>query len=107
MLTIIAIVLAVLVVPSPWGLLLVVGAAVADVLETVLCWSWSQRRRAVVGIETMVGRTAVAVTALAPGGQVRVDGERWAARSQAGTLAPGEAALVVAVDGLTLVVERL
>ncbi len=107
MLTIVAIVLAVLVVPSPWGWVLVVGAAAVDVLETAVLWSWSKRRRAVVGVEAIVGRAAIVVTALAPAGQVRVDGELWSARSETGTLAPGETAVVARVEGLTLVVERL
>ena len=104
MLTIVAVVLALTVLPSPWGLVAVVGAALIDVGETWFFVRWSKRRRATVGIETLVGRTAVVVRALTPRGQVKVDGEVWEARSEY-HLAPGEEVVVTHVDGLVLDVE--
>ena len=104
MLTIVAVVLALTVLPSPWGLVAVVGAALIDVGETWFFVRWSKRRRATVGIETLVGRTAVVVRALTPHGQVKVDGEVWEARSEH-HLAPGEEVVVTRVDGLVLDVE--
>jgi membrane-bound serine protease (ClpP class) len=103
-LTIVAVVLALTVLPSPWGLVAVVGAALIDVGETWFFVRWSKRRRAAVGVETLVGRTAVVVRALTPRGQVKVDGEVWEARSQY-DFAPGEEVVVTAVDGLVLEVE--
>jgi membrane protein implicated in regulation of membrane protease activity len=100
-LTLIAIALAVLVVPSPWGLVLVVAAAVVDVLETVVLTRWSRRRRSPVGLESLVGRRAVAVGRVAPTGQVRLDGEVWDAVSDA-PLERGDDAVVVSVDRLTV-----
>ena len=61
MLTIAAIVLALTVLPSPWGALAVGLAAAVDVGETAVFVRWSRRRKAVVGVETLVGRTAVVV----------------------------------------------
>jgi membrane protein implicated in regulation of membrane protease activity len=99
-LTIVAILLALTVLPSPWGLVAVVVAAVVDILETFAFWWWSRRRRASVGVETLVGEQAVVVD----GHFVRVAGELWRARDLAGR-APGERVRVRAVEGLELDVE--
>lgn len=104
MLTIVAVVLALTVLPAPWGWLAVVTAAAIDVAETVFFVRWSKRRRAVVGAETLVGRTAVVVRPLAPRGQVRLDGELWEARA-AEDVPPGAEVVVTALDGLVLEVE--
>ena len=104
MLTIVAVVLALTVLPSPWGLVAVVGAALVDVGETWFFVRWSKRRRATVGVETLVGRTAFVVRALTPRGQVKVDGEVWEARAEYDLL-PGDEVVVRAVDGLVLEVE--
>ncbi len=80
------------------------GALAVDVVETVVFVRWSRRRRSVVGAEALVGRTAVAVSALSPRGQVKLDGELWLASSDV-VLAPGEEVLVTGVDGLLLRVE--
>ena len=105
MLTLVAIVLAFTVIPSPWGWVAVLGAATFDVAETAILIRWSRRRRAVVGLEVLVGRTAVVVTALGgPHGQVKLGGELWEARA-AHHLGPGEEVVVTRVDGLVLEVE--
>ena len=106
MLTAIAIGLALFVLPSPWGLLAVALGAALDLGETAFFWSWSRRRRAGVGVETLVGRTAVAVSALHPEGQVKLDGELWRARCE-GECDAGSAVVVRKVDGLTLEVEAV
>ncbi len=104
MLTAIAIVLAILVLPQPWGIVAIALGAVADLGETVLFWRWSRRRKPRVGIETLVGRTGVAVSRVDPGGRVKLDGELWGARSET-TIETGAAVVVRDVEGLTLVVE--
>ncbi len=68
MLTIVAIALALTVIPSPWGWVTVIVAGLIDVAETTFFVRWSKRRRATVGAETLVGRTAVVVRALTPRG---------------------------------------
>jgi len=75
-----------------------------DLGETVFFWRWSRRRKARVGIETLVGRAAVAVSRVDPGGRVKLDGELWGARSET-TIETGAAVVVRDVEGLTLVVE--
>jgi membrane-bound serine protease (ClpP class) len=108
MLTVLAIVLALVVVPSPWGFVLVLGAFGVDVLETLALRAWSRRRRAATGVQTLVGRSAIVVTTLAPEGQVRLDGEIWIARSAAGLLLErGTEVRVRSVIGLVLEVEPL
>jgi membrane-bound serine protease (ClpP class) len=103
--TLAAIVLAIFVLPQPWGLVAVAGAATIDVLQTVVFLRWSHRRGASVGAEALVGRTAVATTELAPRGRVRLDGELWSAVSDE-PVALGEDVVVRRIEGLTLVVER-
>jgi membrane-bound serine protease (ClpP class) len=110
MLTIIALVIALLFLSWPWNIVLVIGAALVDIAETGGFVWWSRRRRrlhpATVAAETIVGRTGVALARLDPQspaavGQVRIDGEIWNARSSE-PIDPGATVLVAAVDGLVL-----
>lgn len=94
-----AILLAVFVVPSPWGIPLVAGAAGLEVVEAWLMVRWSRRRRSRAGAEAMIGAAAVVIE----DGWVRIAGERWRTRADA-PLDPGTTVHVVAIDGLTLVV---
>ena len=113
MLTIIALVVALLFLSSPWNVVLVLSAATVDIAETgVLVW-WSRRRRRLspssVGVEAIVGRAGVSLgrldpAALDPVGQVRVRGEIWSARSFE-PIDPGVAVTISAVEGLVLDVE--
>jgi membrane-bound serine protease (ClpP class) len=104
MLFVIAVILAVFVIPSPWGLVLVGVAAVVEIGETFF-WIWlSQRHRAKMGAETLLGAPADVVTACRPGGHVRIQGELWRARCEAWA-DPGDRVKVVERDGLTLLVE--
>lgn len=104
MLTIVALLLALFVIPAPWGWLLVVLAGTVDVLETAFLWWWSKRRRSVVGVDALVGSRAVVITALAPRGQVRLQGEIWEAESPV-QVDPGREVVVRGVRGLALDVE--
>ena len=79
------ILLAVFVLPSPWGLVAVVVGGVLDILESLALLRWSRRRRALTGAEALVG-------------------ELWQARGER-HLVPGEHVVVRGVDGLTLIVE--
>ena len=101
MLTIVAVILALTVLPSPWGIVAVAGAAAIDVVEIGFFARWSKRRRATVGAETLVGRTAVVVRALSPHGQVQLDGEIWEERAGE-NVPPGAEVTITPVDGLVL-----
>jgi membrane-bound serine protease (ClpP class) len=101
MLLVLAVVAAILLVPAPWNVVLVVGAAVVEGLEVWFFRWWTKRRRPVVGVETLIGETAT----VTPGGQVRVAGELWQARSDR-PLSAGERVVIRAVEpDLTLMVE--
>jgi membrane-bound serine protease (ClpP class) len=100
-----AILVAIYVLPSPWGWLAVLGAAVVEVAE-VFFWLWLSRRRAIqMGPEALIGAYGEAVTPCRPNGQIRIAGELWQARCEAG-VEVGERVRVVAREGLTLDVER-
>jgi len=100
----IALLLAIFVLPSPWGLVAVALGGALDIGETFFFLRWSKRRRAAVGVEALVGKVGVAVSDLWPEGQVKLDGEIWRARC-AGGCDSGTKVVVRAVDGLTLVVD--
>jgi membrane-bound serine protease (ClpP class) len=93
-----------LLLPSPWGVIAVVILIPLWVLE-LLGWNRSMKhRRRAVGAETLIGREAVVTTACRPKGQVRLDGEFWEARCEAGA-DTGETVTIVGREGLTLSVE--
>jgi membrane protein implicated in regulation of membrane protease activity len=102
-----AILLAIFVLDRPWDIVVVVAAVAIEIGEaTVFIW-WSQRRKATVGAETLVGETAVVVQELRPEGRVRLQGELWRARCDDGAaVAVGAQVRVRALDGLTLEVEQ-
>ncbi len=96
-----AILLAIFVLPSPWGLVAIVAAGLTHVAESLVLLRWSRRRRSVSGVEALVGQTAVVSTPT----QVRVAGELWEATSEE-PLVSGEEVEVTGVDGLTLLVSQ-
>ena len=100
---VVALLLAFFVLDGPWDVLVVVGAIVLEVGE-IFFWFWySKRRHIQVGAETLIGRPGVVITACRPLGQVRVDGEIWAARCVLGADV-GTAVRVEGLEGLTLLV---
>jgi membrane-bound ClpP family serine protease len=103
-----AILVAVFVVPSPWDLPVIAAGAIWEVGESVLWIRWSQRRRAQVGAESLVGATGRVVSSLAPTGHVQLKGELWTARrTGAETVEAGRRVRVLTLEGLMLVVEPL
>lgn len=104
MLLTIGILLALFVLPQPWGLVAVAAGATLDIAETGVFMWWSKRRKAAVGVDALVGRIGVAVSELWPEGQVKIGGEIWKARCVGGCDA-GTKVVVRAVNGLTLEVD--
>ena len=100
-----AVLLAIFVLPSPWGLVAIIVAGVYEIAQTIFAIRWSQRRRARVGAEALVGVGANVVTRCSPRGRVAVGGEIWNARCEQGADV-GEKVRVRGVQGLTLLVER-
>jgi membrane-bound serine protease (ClpP class) len=103
---IVATLLAIFVLPAPWGLVAVIGAAIYEVMTTLGAMWWSQRRSVRVGAEILIGREALVRQACRPLGQVGIRGEIWQARCDAGA-DRGDSVRVSAIDGLTLVVEPM
>jgi membrane protein implicated in regulation of membrane protease activity len=97
-----AILLAIFVLPSPWGIIAVVAGGVFDITESVVLLKWSRRRKAPVGADALIGRQARVVSPT----QVRVGGELWEARA-AEPLRPGDEVEVTGGHDLTLEVSRL
>src|SRR5215813_8608169 len=90
-----------------WTVILpTVGATAGLVIWAVSAGVRAMMRSPVTGSSGMIGRLAVARSALGPEGQVQVDGEIWRAVSDGGAIAAGEQVRVTAVDGLTLTVSR-
>ena len=104
MAAVVAILLAIFVLPSPWGLVAIVAGITIEVGES---WFWirfTRRRRPVTGAEALIGQDAVVIEACRPEGRVRVHGELWRARCARGA-GVGEHVSVTRVDDLTLEVE--
>jgi membrane protein implicated in regulation of membrane protease activity len=99
-----AVLLAIFVLPEPWGLVLVGVAAVVEIAETFFWIRLSQRWRIRAGAETLIGARARVTAPCRPTGQVRVAGELWRARCEDGAEA-GSTVRIVGRDGLTLLVE--
>lgn len=101
---IIALALALFVLPTPWNVAVVAGAAVWELATALGGLWWSQRYEAKVGMEALMGREVEVRTACRPLGEIRVRGEIWRARCERGADA-GDRVRIVGLEGLTLVVE--
>lgn len=100
-----AVLLAILVAPSPWGIVLVVSAIAWEILEKAF---WFYRTKGIpvaVGAEAMIGKQVNIIAACRPHGKVRLSGERWNASCRQGADV-GDAVMVDAVERLTLIVSR-
>ena len=105
MLLILVLILALVFLPLPWALLLIALTAVLELCLWFFGIRYSRRRRAQVGVQTMIGTVGEAITALTPDGQVKVDGEIWQAHGPP-EIRAGDQVRVTGVKGLTLEVER-
>ena len=86
-------------VDGPWEWVAVAGGGAVEIGEAWFWWRWSHRRRAIVGLEALVG----VVGEMTDDDWVRVNGELWRAHGAS----RGQHVRVRAVDGLTLEVEAL
>jgi membrane-bound serine protease (ClpP class) len=104
LLLVLAVLAAILWLPTPWNAIVVVAAAIVEGLEVWFWVWWTRRREPITGAEALVGAVALATTPLDPRGQVRVRGELWQARSDAPARS-GDRVVIHAVEpDLTLVV---
>src|SRR5687768_1774137 len=95
------------VLPSPLNVILFGLGVFFEIGELYLWKRFLDRYRVRGGAEGMLGERATVVEACAPEGIVRVRGELWKARANdVESLAVGERAKVLAVDGLLVTVAR-
>jgi membrane-bound serine protease (ClpP class) len=98
----VALALAVFILPLPWGIAVVLAALALEIFE--IRWGLKlARARSSTGVEALVGQHAEAATDLDPTGQVLLHGERWQARSSRAVEA-GTTVEIDAVNGLELAV---
>jgi membrane-bound serine protease (ClpP class) len=100
----VGVLVAIFVVPDAWTVPVVVGAVALEVTETVIGVRLSRRGAPKVDVDHVIGQVGVVVQACHPRGSVRVGGEPWTARCEAGADV-GDRVQVRAREGLTLVVE--
>jgi membrane-bound serine protease (ClpP class) len=102
----VAIIVALLFLSWPWNLLVILGGLAIEAGELTWGLRLARKWRPVTGAEAMIGKEAEVVTRCRPEGQVRIQGELWQARCEAGADV-GETVRVERLDGLTLVVSPL
>lgn len=97
--TIIVGTLAIILVPFPWWIPIVVLVLAKDVAEIAI-WLRQRRRPPASGTEALVGARGV----MADGGRVRVAGTTYPARAV--DASPGDRVVVESVEGMRLIVRR-
>jgi membrane-bound serine protease (ClpP class) len=102
----VSIVLALLFFPWPWNLLVILGGLAIELGELTWGLRLARKWRPTTGAEAMIGGEATVVARCRPDGQVRIQGELWQARCEAGADV-GDTVRVDRLDGLTLVVSPL
>lgn len=97
---------------APPALQAIVAALVAVALLAIVR-PWLKRRftattpAQVMGAAANVGRSAVAIDRVNPdGGQVKLAGETWSARTLGDDIEPGEEVVVDSIEGATAIVRR-
>jgi len=90
----------------------IVGGLVAIGLLAIVR-PWLQKRFAatnapqIMGAAANVGRSAIAIDRVNPaGGQVKLAGETWSARTLGDDIEPGEEVVVDSIEGATAIVRR-
>jgi len=91
---------------SRWLVFTLAAALGAFVLFVLVNIIRARRMPAQMGIETVVGRQAVARSPLDPQGFVFLDGEYWSAETDEGSVQPGERVVITEVHGLKLKVKK-
>ena len=97
--------LAVFIVPAPWGQLLVGGALLWEIAEKLFLLRYSKRMPPAIVREALIGLPVTAISACLPEGWVKLHGERWRARCSEGA-GGGDSLVVEAVEQITLIVAQ-
>ncbi len=91
---------------SPWVVFTLAGILGSLVIFVFVNVVRIRHMPAKMGQETVVGRRAVARSALSPEGFVLMDGETWTAQAEGGSIQPGESVIVTEIKGLRLKVRK-
>jgi membrane-bound serine protease (ClpP class) len=89
---------------SRWLLVVVPTLVVAFFAVVVQAALEARRQPPMIDVDQLYGEEGVAITDLAPRGEVRVDGERWSAEAAHDPISAGAVVRVVGRNGLKLVV---
>ena len=92
------------------SLSVLIGVMVAWAAFSVSLFVFTTRtlkRQTVVGLPTMIGSKGKVASSLVPEGFVKIKGELWGAKSEAGDIAKGTEIEVVGEDGLKLLVRQI
>ncbi len=90
-------------IPLP-GVIAIMLAWLGWAVFTYWIGSRALRQKPFISLKDMAGSRGVVVSSLSPDGLVKIRGELWVARSAAGKIETGQEVVVVAQDGLKLVV---
>jgi membrane protein implicated in regulation of membrane protease activity len=101
-----AILLAVLVLPTPWNGFVLACGLLGETGEVAFGIWYSRRRGSAADAERMIGATVKVAEPCHPRGRVSYKGELWDAVCADGA-DKDERVRIVGMDGLTLVVERI
>jgi len=86
----------------PWLNVIIVVSIIAFLAASIYYGIRAHQSQALSGREELVGKSAEVITALAPKGEVFIQGELWKAILDEGQAQPGEEVLITKVDGLKL-----
>ena len=89
-----------------WVVVLIIISVIAFVAVTINWGIRAHRGQIGAGREELIGKTAEVRIALEPKGAVFIQGEQWAAVSEAGRMELGEEVIISKVDGLKLYVTK-
>ncbi len=87
-------------------LAILIGVACVLMVISLIAVVRSQRQSPAAGLQTLVGSTGTARTAVSPEGTVYVQGELWQGVAHGDNLEPGTSVVVTGVEGLKLIVKR-
>jgi membrane-bound ClpP family serine protease len=87
-------------------IVIAIVCVVAVIVLVIYAIVKAQRRKLATGTEEMIGKEAVAQTALNPKGTVLAEGELWTAIAKGNKIEPGEEVIITKVEGLKLWVTK-
>jgi membrane-bound serine protease (ClpP class) len=92
---------------SPWVVFTLAGVLTAFVLVIVGNAMRIRRMAPLMGIETIVGKAAVARSDLDPTGYIYVNGEYWSAEAEGESVRQGDRVIITGIKGLKVRVRKL